>query len=52
MIISGGTYTMQCKMFMGTFIGTALQWFCGLPDGQITSFDKFSELFREQFSIN
>ena len=39
-------------MFMGRFPGTTLQWFSGLPDGHITSFDQFSELFREQFSIN
>jgi len=25
MIISGGTYAIHCKMFMGTFIGTTLQ---------------------------
>jgi len=39
-------------MFMGTFTGTTLQWFSGLPDDHITSFDQFSELFREQFFVN
>ena len=29
-------------MFMGTFTGTTLQWFSGIPDGQITSFPRFS----------
>ena len=43
---------MHCKMFMGTFIGMTLQWFVGLPDGYITSFDQFSGLFREQFIFN
>jgi len=31
MIISGGTNVTRCKMFMGTFIGTTLQWFSGIP---------------------
>ncbi|XP_068498551.1 uncharacterized protein [Phaseolus vulgaris] len=52
MIIYGGIDAIQCKMFMGTFTSTTLQWFSGLPDGHITSFDQFSELFTEQFSIN
>jgi len=52
MIISRGTDTIHCKMFMGTFTSTTLQWFSDLPDGHITFFDKFSELFREQFIVN
>ena len=52
MIISGGTDDIHCKMFMGTLKGTTLQWFVGLPDGHITSFDQFSKLFREQFIVN
>jgi len=52
MIISRGTNAIHCKMFMGMFIGTMLQWFSGLPDGHITFFDQFSELFREQFIVN
>jgi len=47
MLIYAGTYTIHCKMFMGTFTGTTLQWFSGLPDGHLTSFDQFSELSRE-----
>ena len=43
---------MHCKLFMGTFVGTTLDWFIGLPDGHITSFDQFSTLFREQFIVN
>jgi len=35
MIISGGTKAIHCKMFMGTFTGTTLQWFSGLLDGHI-----------------
>ena len=34
------------------FMGTTLQWFSGFPDGHISSFDQFSELFREQFIVN
>ena len=52
MIIYGGIDAIHCKMFMGTFTSTTLQWFSGLPDGHITSFDQFFELFTEQFSIN
>ena len=43
---------MHCKMFMVTFTSTTLQWFVGLPDGRITSFDQFSGLFREQLIVN
>jgi len=39
-------------MFMGTFMGTTLQWFSGLLDGHITFFDQFAELFREKFIVN
>jgi len=49
MMILGGTNTMHCKMFMGTL---TLRWFVGLLDDHITSFDQFSELFREQFILN
>ena len=52
MIISGGLDAVRCKMFMGTFTGTAIQWFSGLPDGHITSFAQFAKLFREQFYAN
>ena len=51
MIISGGTDTIHCKMFIGTLTCTTLQLFVGLSDGHITSFDQFFELFREQFII-
>jgi len=33
MMISGGTNPMHCKLFMGMFAGTTLDWFIGLPDG-------------------
>jgi len=52
MIISGGTDAIHSKMLMGTLTGMALQWFVGLLDGHITSFNQFSELFREQFIVN
>jgi len=52
MIISGGSDAIRCKMFMGNFIGKTLQWFSGIPDGQITSFPQFSKMFREQFPVN
>jgi len=52
MMISGGTFAMHCKLFIVTFAGTTLDWFIGLPDGHITSFDQFSTLFREQVIFN
>jgi len=52
MMISGETDAMHCKLFMGTFAGTTLDWFICLPDGHITSFDQFSTFFREQFIVN
>ena len=51
MMISGGTDAMHCKLFMGTFSGTALNWFISLSAGHITSFDQFS-LFKEQYIVN
>jgi len=47
MMILGGTNAMHCKLFMGTFAGTTLDWFIDLPDGHITSFNQFATLFRE-----
>ena len=52
MMILGGTDAMHCKLLMGTFTGTTLRWFIGLPDGHITSSNQFSTLFREQFIVN
>jgi len=52
MIISGGSDAMRCKIFMGTFTGTTIQWFSGLPDDHISSFAHFAKLFREQFDTN
>jgi len=49
MIISSGLDAVQCKMFLGTFTSTTIQWFSGLPDDHITSFAQFAKLFREQF---
>ena len=40
-IIFGETEAIRCKMFMGTFTCTTLQWFSGIPHGQITSFSHF-----------
>jgi len=34
MMIFGETDAMHCKLFIGTFVGTTLDWFIGLPDGQ------------------
>jgi len=42
MLISGGFDIIRCKIFVGTFIGTALQWFSGIPFRAIDSFHTFS----------
>jgi len=52
MIISGGADAVRCKMCMGTFTSTTIEWFSGLPDGHVTSFAQFAKLFREQFYAN
>jgi len=52
MMLSGGSDVMRCKLFMSTLLGTTLDWFVGLPDGHITSFDQFSTLFKEQYIVN
>jgi len=52
MMISGGTDAMHCKLFMRTFSNTTLDWFISLPNGHITSFDQFLNLFKEQFIVN
>jgi len=51
MIISGSSDPIRCKMLIGTFTRTTLQWFSGIP-GHITSFPQFSRMFKEQLSIN
>jgi len=48
----GGIDALHCKLFMGTFAGMSLDWFIGLPNRRITSFDQFSTLFKEQFIVN
>jgi len=52
MIISVGSDAVRCKMFMGTFTGTAIQWSSELSDVHVTSFAQFAKLFREQFYEN
>jgi len=42
MMLSGGSNTVYCKVFMSTLSGIALEWFVSLPDGHITSFQQFS----------
>jgi len=52
MFISGGSDSVCSKMFVGTFIEMALQWFSGLSNRSITSFRKFSRMFEEQILVN
>jgi len=52
MIISRESNGIRCKMLMGTFTRTTLQWFSGIPDGHITFFLRFDRMFKEQFPSN
>jgi len=52
MMLSEGSNTLHCKLFMSTLSGTPLDWFVSLLDGHIASFDQFSTLFREQYIVN
>jgi len=52
MMLSGGFDAVYCKLFMSTLAGTALDWFVNLPNGNITSFDQFSTMFKEQYIVN
>ncbi|XP_027915626.1 uncharacterized protein LOC114175066 [Vigna unguiculata] len=52
MLISGGSDVVRCKMFVGTFSGSALKWFGKLPNAAIPSFPVFSRLFLERFAVN
>ncbi|XP_068474866.1 uncharacterized protein [Phaseolus vulgaris] len=52
MMLSGGSDAVYCKLFMSTLSGIALDWFVRLQDGHITSFQQFSKLFMEQYTVN
>ena len=38
---------LNYKLFVTTFSGKALSWFCQLPEGSITSFASFGRKFLE-----
>jgi len=52
MMLTGGSDAVHCMLLMSTLAGAVLEWFVSLPDGHITTFDKFAMLFREQYLIN
>ncbi|XP_068477092.1 uncharacterized protein [Phaseolus vulgaris] len=52
MMLSGGSDTVYCKLFMSTLSEIALEWFVSLPDGHVISFQQFSKLFMEQYIVN
>lgn len=41
MLISGGNNALKCKMFIGTLLGVALDWFSGILDRSIVGFEEF-----------
>ena len=41
-----------CRAFPGTFTGSALLWYTGLPANSIGSFEEFSQKFLTQFSAS
>jgi len=52
MMLSGGSDTVYCKVFMSTLSGTALDWFVSIPTGHITTFQQFSKMLVEQYIVN
>ena len=52
MMLSGGSHAVYCKVFMSTLSGTALDRFVSIPTGHITTFQKFSKMFVEQYIVN
>jgi len=49
-LICGGTDAIKYKMFAGTLVGAALDWFSSLPKASITSLEVFTKLFISHFS--
>ena len=45
MLISGGNNALKCKMFIGTLLGVALDWFSGINNRLIIGFEDFSYQF-------
>jgi len=52
MMLVSGSDTVRFKLFMSTLVGVAMDWLISLPDGHVTSFAQFSQLFREQYIAN
>jgi len=52
MMLIGGSDAVQCKLFMSTVVGTAMDWFISLLDGHVTLFAQLLKLFREQYIAN
>jgi len=52
MMLTGGSDAVYYKLLMSTLAGATLEWFVSLPDGNITTFDQFTMLFREQYLVN
>jgi len=52
MMLVGRSEAVRCKLFLGTLVGTTMDWFISLPDGHVTSFAQLSKLFREQYIAN
>ena len=52
MMLVGGSDAMRCKLFLSTLVGTTMDWFISLPDGNVTSFPQLTMLFREQYIAN
>ena len=52
MMLIGGSDAVKCKLFMSTLVGTVMEWFISLLDGNVTSFVQLLKLFREQYIAN
>ena len=49
-LMNVGNEDVVCILFPHTFQGKATKWFFDLAPGSITSWDKFEEVFMEEFS--
>ncbi|RDX76983.1 hypothetical protein CR513_42966, partial [Mucuna pruriens] len=50
--ISGTSDALNCKLFLGTLRGMAMQWLLGIPTQTIRTFNNLATLFISQFPAN
>ncbi|VFQ91075.1 unnamed protein product [Cuscuta campestris] len=50
--MAGCTDAEECLLFFSSLRGRPVEWFNGLPQGRIGSFEKFAEVFRKKYQDN